>query len=265
MVVNRLAAAGILLTAIHDLHEPAADLLQQGEELAAFIRQHLQQDGSIRTAETGAEPTADGEPFGGMALYGLAVSQRHRPAVWKAEALARALLFYRQAWKSRPLPAMTAWLTLAFAEHFVGVKDRGCAEFVLEMGDWMCIMQYATDARNAKWTGGFKAWLNGKPALTAPSTDTALILEALAQACLITRHLPDAQRYARYREAIDLGAPFLMGLQYTDGNTLHFTPGYRAALIGGYHSSHEDGNLHVGHQAHAVGALVAYLEGTGAR
>src|ERR1051326_5571080 len=38
VVVNRLAAAGLLLMTIHELQSPADELLKQGEELANFIR-----------------------------------------------------------------------------------------------------------------------------------------------------------------------------------------------------------------------------------
>src|SRR5262245_21312363 len=46
-VVNKLGAAGTLLTAIHELPKPAADLLDQGEQLARYIVRQQRADGSL--------------------------------------------------------------------------------------------------------------------------------------------------------------------------------------------------------------------------
>src|SRR5262249_21824827 len=51
IAVNRLAAAGLLLMAIHELPAPAEDLLKQGEELANYIRKQQRDDGSFRVVE----------------------------------------------------------------------------------------------------------------------------------------------------------------------------------------------------------------------
>jgi hypothetical protein len=49
-------------------------------------------------------------------------------------------------------------------------------------------------------------------------------------------------------------------LQYSDNNTLHFAPNYRATLVGGLHVSHQDGNLRIDANQHAVCAMIWYLE-----
>ena len=191
-----------------------------------------------------------------MAIYGLVLSQRNRPAAWKREAALKAIQYYHQKWQADPSLSGGAWLTLACCECYIQGPDKKLAGYAFEISDWVCEQQYGQNASNPKWLGGFKARANGKPALVQPRIDAALNLEAIASACLVTRHLPDAQRYNKYREALGMGSEFLIGLQFGEANTLHFSPGYRTAVIGGFHPSHDDGNLRLDYNHHAVCALV---------
>src|SRR5438105_2037575 len=50
-VVNRLAAAGLLVLAIHELPAAERDLLDQAEQLANYIRRQQQADGSLSYAD----------------------------------------------------------------------------------------------------------------------------------------------------------------------------------------------------------------------
>ncbi|MCI0641932.1 MAG: hypothetical protein L0Y70_22880, partial [Gemmataceae bacterium] len=50
-VIQRTASAGMLLAAIHELPNPAKDLLDQGDQLANYLRKHLQADGSMLMEE----------------------------------------------------------------------------------------------------------------------------------------------------------------------------------------------------------------------
>lgn len=263
IVVNPLAAAGLLLMAIHELQSPAEELLKSGEELAQFIRKQQQPDGSFRVGERGTLDAEAVRIYPGMALYGLMMSQRNRPASWKREAALKAIQHYHAQWRSNPSLAAGAWLTLAAAECYVQGHDQKLADRVFEMSDWACEQQYGQNSTNPKWLGGFMAHENGKRVLSAPRIDCAVNLEALAAACLVTRHVPDAQRYAKYREALGMGAEFLVGLQFGESNTLHFSHGYRAAVIGGFHPSHNDGNLRIDYNRHAVCALIQYIASAG--
>ena len=264
--VNRLAAAGMLLLVIHELQSPDEELLKQGEELCQYIRKQQQSDGTFRLSDSGIDVVAESEAartYPAMAIYGLMVSQRNRPAPWKLEAAARAFKPYRDQWKLRPSLSGAAWLTLAFSECYLQTKNEACAQFVFEMSDWVCALQYGPDARSQKWTGGFMSHAGGKPVSTAPSVESAVNLEALALACLVTRHVPDAQRFSKYREAVNSGAHFLTSLQFNGDNTTHFSPAYRTALLGGYHATHADGNLRIDYNHHAVVAVIQYATAAG--
>jgi hypothetical protein len=52
---------------------------------------------------------------------------------------------------------------------------------------------------------------------------------------------------------------FLTTLQYSDGNTQHYSPWFRQRLVGGFHASHQDGDLRIDWTQHAVCAMVLYL------
>jgi hypothetical protein len=269
--VNRLGAAGLLLAAIHELPDPAKDLLDQGDQLARYIARRQKPDGSLGLTDTTDEVT---DPEGvnhypGMALYGLMRSQQQRPAPWKAEVARKALGYYRAWWRDHRHPAFVVWQAPAFAEACLQSKgwtqnrqpDPAYAAFVFEMCDWLCTLQInQLDARHPHWLGGFPEVVNGQPVSGAPKVTGAAYAAALVEACRVTRQLPDAERYNRYQDSAGGALMFVMTLQYTEANTQHFAAGYRQqALLGGFHASHEDGTLRLDYTQHAVAALVQYL------
>ena len=265
LVVNRLAAAGMLLMIIHELPQPADDLIQQGEELANFIRKQQRADGSLHCTDNPDDPPAtdltdNARTYPGAALYGLMLSQRHRPAPWKTEFVRRALPFYRNWWKQHPHPDFVAWQSAAYGAAFSTTHDPACAAFVFEMNDWLCGFQYTqSDARHASWIGGFKGFADGKVLNSPPQANCAALAEGLIEACRVTRQAPDAARFDRYKAVLTQWTQFMGTLQYTEENTGHFAAHYRPVLMGGFHNSTQDGNLELEANQHAVSALVQYL------
>src|SRR5262249_26750193 len=95
-VLNRLAAAGLLVAAINELPAPQKALLDKSEQLCNFIRRQQQPDGSLCLTDDPNDRRAVADmnavnQYPGMALYGLMRSQQHKPAPWKTEAARRAL------------------------------------------------------------------------------------------------------------------------------------------------------------------------------
>jgi hypothetical protein len=267
-VVNRLGAAGLLLACIHELPDPAADLLDQGEQLARFIARRQQANGSLRLTD---RPDEAADPDGanhhpGAALYGLMRSNIRRPAPWKLDVVRRAYAFYPAWWREHKDPAFGVGQTAAFAEAFVQSKERardaGFADFVFEMNDWLCGQQIRQlDPRHPQWQGGFPEFAQGRPLAGAPKATGAAYVAALLDASRVTRQKPDAERFGRYSEAASAGLQFVMMLQYTESNTQHFTPAYRQqVLLGGFHASPDDGALRLDDTRFAVGALAEYWE-----
>jgi hypothetical protein len=263
VVVNRLAAAGLLVLAVNELPGPGDDLLEQSEQLCAFIARQQRPDGSLAYSE--GDPKTDFDPEGvnyypGEALYGLMRSQQHRPADWKIEVVRKALPYYRTWWRAHKSMALVPWQTAAYTEAYLLTHEQPFADFVNEISDWVCGLQYVElDPRHPLWAGGFMDCVDGKPNPCPPQVTSAAYAEGLAEACRVARQAGDANRFGRYREALERCLQFLTTLQYTDANTQHFADWYRPTLIGGFHASHQDGTLRIDYTQHAVGALAQYL------
>lgn len=265
-VVNRLGAAGLLLLAIHELPAPGNDLLDQGEQLAAFIVRQQQPDGSLNCSDRSAgtdqpsEAAEGGIHYPGQALAGLMASQRHRPAAWKTEVVRKALAYYQPRWKAHPHPASILWYTAAYTEAFLLTKDKVFADAVFEMNDWLCGLQYTRlDPRHPQWVGGFMGFEAGKSVAAEPRVASAVYAEGLVEACRVARQLGDVPHYQRYRTAARSCLQFLTMLQFTDANTTHFADWYKPVLVGGFHATPQDGNLRLDYTQQAVSALVLYL------
>ncbi len=264
-LVNRLAAAGMLLQAIGELPAPAEDMLAQAEQLSAFLRSRQQSNGSFQyldSADTSATPLdIDGMNYcPGQALHGLTMSQRLRPADWKLDACRRALAYYLPWWRERKNPMFVASQTAAYSEAYLLTGEKPFAEAVYELCDWICELQYPLlDPRHPLWGGGFRGWVDGRPATTAPGVGSAVFAESLAAASRVARKSGDVARYQRYRDALERTLQFLAGLQFTDASTQHFADWYRPYLIGAFFESHQDGSVRVDHTAHAVSAMIGYL------
>jgi hypothetical protein len=267
IMVNRLAAAGLLVLAINELVDPTDDLLKQSEQLCAYIARQQLADGSLcysDAPEDAKQATADPDGvnyYPGEALYGLMRSQRHRPAAWKTDVVRKAVACYRPWWQKHKNLAFVPWQSAAYAEAFLQTGEPAFADCVTEMNDWVCGLQYVQlDPRQPLWLGGFMSWTDGRPDPAEPQIGSAAFAEGLAEACRVTRKTGDLARHQRYQDSLERCLQFVTTLQYTDANTQHFAPWYRPRLVGGFHASHQDGNLRIDYAQHAVCALVQYLE-----
>jgi hypothetical protein len=261
-----VASAGLLVAAIHELPSPGDDLLEQADQLCAFLRKRHRDDGSFcLTDEPGEEIDPNGVNwYPGIALYGLIRSQQLRPSSWKTDLVRRAQPYYRDWWHAHQNMSFVPWQTAAFTEAYSLTKEKAFADFVCTMSDWLCDLQYVQlDPRQPLWIGGFMEWADGKPNLAAPHADSAAYAESLAEACRTAHQAGDAKRVARYRDALERSLQFLNTLQYTDANTQHFADWYRPVLVGAFYASHQNGDIRVDYTQHALCALVQYLRYSG--
>jgi hypothetical protein len=263
---NRLAAAGLLVAAIHELPAPQADLLDKSEQLCNFIRRQARADGSVCTSDLGDDGKPGRESFDaaneypGVALYGLLLSQRQRPAAWKLDLARRAVAYYHPWWKANKNPTFIPAQTAAYTEAYLRTKEPAFAACVVEMNDWLCDLQYERPHVDW-WYGGFKSWKDGHEVEGAPPIADAAYGESLANACCIARETVDTKRYDRYSAAAERNVLFVGLLQYTMSNTLHYDAVFRSEyLLGGFHPSQQDGNLRIDYTAQAVAALLQYVE-----
>jgi hypothetical protein len=271
LAVNRLGAAGLLVLAIHELPAPQADLLDKAEQLCNWIHAQARADGSLRCNDS--EDTTDAKgmtddadsvnEYPGLALCAVLRSQKHRPAEWKIDLARKAIVYYRGWWKEHRNLAFAPCQTAAWAEAFVQTKESAFAEFVYEMNDWLCGLQYEFDPRRLLWNGGFMSWADGKAIDAPPTIGSAVYDESLAEARRVARVGTDPTRHQRYTEVLRRGLQFLVRLQYTDASIQHFEGWYRPRLEGGFHASSQDGNLRIDYAQHALSALAMYLEDLG--
>lgn len=268
-----LGFAAVLALAIYDL--PGADekLIGEAERLCQYLRRkHLRNDGPVLSPPglngmgdwLKVHPNHAGE-HPGYVLHALAVSNRMKPADWKAIALRKGCEFYRAGFRAHPHPLLAAALTPAFTEVFLQTKSTDAAAAVFELNDWLVNLQYPpADPRNPAWVGGFRPWADGKPVDGVPGSECGAYLVSLSCACQVARHVPDLTRYPRYRQAAIDTLTFLAGIQYGEGNTRHFENAFRAnTLIGGFYMTAVDGNLRVDATAWGVLGMLRFL-GSGA-
>jgi hypothetical protein len=267
MVFNRLGAASLLVLAVHELPSPPKDLLDQAEELCNFIRRQARADGSLCCSDRHPDGAVDPEEtdavlhYPGQALYALMRSQTLRPAPWKIDLVRKAVAYYHPWWRTNKSMAFVPWQTAAYTEAYLLTHEKAFADCVFEMNDWLCTLQYEQiDPRHQMWMGGFKTWMDGKSLQTPPQILSAHYAESLAHAARAAREAPDGARHERYVAAVKSGLQFVGTLQYTEGGTLHFKESYRSRLVGGYHLSHQDGQMRIEYSQMALSALVTYLE-----
>jgi hypothetical protein len=271
-VVNRLGAAGLLVLAVHELPNPPADLVEKAEQLCNFIRHQARGDGSLIcdddrppvgyvVGQVMDDPASMNE-YPGLALHALARSHKLRPAPWKIDMVRKALAYYRPWWQTHKSREFVPAQTAAYAEAYLATKDKAFAEFVFEMNDWLCELQYVNpDPRHPLWNGGFMTWSGGSKIETAPQIDSACCAESLAHASQVTRDCADVTRHQRYGEGLEHCLQFLSTLQYTEANTQHYADWYRPRLLGAFCASHQDGNLRIDYTQHALSAMALYVEG----
>jgi hypothetical protein len=265
-VVNRLAATGLLVMAINELTAPADDLLVQSEQLCAYLRKQQQADGSLCFCDDPAQLRANADPDGiayypGVALYGLMLSQRHKPAAWKTDLVRSALRFYQPWWRSHKTMVLVPWHAAAYTEAFLLTREACFASCVNEMNDWLCGLQHVDLDRNHPfWIGGFMRWIDGKAVPLEPDVGSAACAESLAEGCRVAAKAGDLPRYQRYQRCLEACLQFLTTLQYSQANTQHFASWYRSRLLGGFHATPHDGSLRLDFTQHAVCALAQYLQ-----
>ncbi len=155
---------------------------------------------------------------------------------------------------------MVPWQTAAYAEAYLLTREPAFQAFVNEMNDWLVGLQYGLDPRHPEWWGGFKGCQDGQLVASPPQISSAVSAESLVEACRVARLAGDVARYDRYKSTLELCLQFVIRLQYVEANTQHFVASYRQRfLIGGFHASHEDGNLRLDYNQHVVCALAQYL------
>jgi hypothetical protein len=263
-IVPRLGACGLLVLAVQELASPGKDLLDPAEQLSNYLVQQQQSDGSLLVREGRDDPraNAEGECYhAGLALQALARSAKSPAAAVRIEVVRKAHAYYRTTWTQNKNVLTAVSHIPAYTEAYLATKDQAYADTVFAMADWLLGLQYQPKlAPRPHWIGGFPTTANGKVVSATPDIQSAWVAECLTDACRAARAAGDLARWQRYRQALEMGLDFTTSLQYTPNKMRHFVEEFRPALQGGFHASHQDGNLRLDYTHHAVSALAQYLE-----
>ena len=257
---NHAEFAGWLLACAHELPDAPADLLDQSEELAGLLKSRLKETGELRAEPANVKPDADTRRAAGVALWGLALSQKKRPQAWKAEALKKSAAYYPPLLLKEFDVEAAAIHCSALAEEFFVTGDTESAKFAGELAEKLCRLQCdQPDPRRPDWQGGFRASsaVGSAPTLARSAACLAAIADAMRALRKTPR--PDADRFARLKQAATLAIDFVSRMQYGENNTGHIMPQFRQQLVGGLPTSVGDGVIRVEVTASALSGLHQYL------
>ena len=260
--VNRLASAGLLLRAVHELPAPAEVRLKEAEGLAQYIRTTQQTEGRFQSQASGvqqASSNTDQDAMNllcqGFAVEGLALSQNYSPANWKSEALQKAVRGYQQ---QMPLVVVPDFIT-GLADTYFRTKDANCAAAVFNMADALCNVQQQAEPGKVAWVGGFMTTAVKTTALPPLTGESARCVTALCDAYRVAKQAGDAARTEKYRNCASMGVQFIISLQYTGNGVEHFAESYQPRVLGAFRASVGEGVIRLQDTAECVLAVSTYL------
>ena len=260
---NRVGYASVTALAIFALPNADAKLLTDADGLMKFVRKQVRANGAIAFNEPATDEPhkADAEGaavYPGYALQALSASLRLRPDAETRDLFPKAMAYQARLLKSQPNPMLVATTMPALVDYaLLTSNDPGVVGTALDAADWLCGSQVTrAEPRRGAWAGGFPAG-----AAAEPTADSAACALALCHAARLTRQLPDAARFTKYRAAAVEGLAFARNLQFTDESADHFEKSFRTrCVVGGVRLSPSDGTLRVDATAQAVLAHLAYLQ-----
>lgn len=235
-------------------------------KLAGDLKDRQRPDGTIRLGpevdpneDEGDDDLEEMAYYPGEALYAIARYNR-RGNTSSIAIVERAFEPYRRHWREHRQLAFIPWQTGAFAEAYFATQRTIFADFVFEMNDWLLPLQYTpTMSAPVDWIGGFD-FSDGRERFHAPpGATTGSYAEALVDAWRVATAVGDRERAERYESALIGAFRFLMSIQYTTDNTMHFQPELRAMVRGAVHAGVDDGSVRIDFTQHALMAASLYL------
>ncbi len=247
---DALGFAAATALAVYHLPTPDAGLVKDADALVAFVRRQVSPDGSFTLTPS--------DLACGLALQAMSASLRAKPDAAAQASFAKALAFQAKRLHSEPTPMLLAATLPALVDAaLVANKDAAAVAQAFDAADRLCAAQLALVApQHAAWYGGFPAVAGAEP-----TADSALCAMALCHAARLTRQVPDAARFTKYRAAAVEGLAFGRRLQFTDDSAEHFEKAFRARYVaGGVRVAPADGTLRIDAAAAVVLGHVAFLE-----
>jgi hypothetical protein len=152
-------------------------------------------------------------------------------------------------------PAFVPWHTMAAAALHDLTAARWLADWVFEMSDWLLVMQQTDADLPADVRGRF--YRPDRPDFGPPhAASTAVYLEGLADAWRLAGRCGEADRQARYADAVRLGLRDLRQLQFVDETDMYYVS-RRARVAGAVRTEVYDNTIRIDSVAHALLAVLS--------
>ena len=211
----RLGAIPLLLLAMLETPNGTGVTRETIERLAATLLALQRQDGRIGVIARGLELEGSETYYAGQVVLALARLHGARRRDRYARAIRRALEHYRERWSDegeRDLSFTTWMLQACDAWHQLegGKSGEEIAQYGFAMADWALESQHGADHPHPLWPGAFQ---------DTPGIGTAAYSEGIAAALALAQRAGDADRAARYREALIGAMRFLLQLTVEASDT----------------------------------------------
>ena len=249
----------ISLAALTLAGHPGRQAFQNHEAALRRTVLHLwQRDGSFRTFLKPPARNDNQNFYPGEALLYLATVYGK---TGDQDLLDRLLASVNHYW-SRHLanrnPAFVPWHSRAYYLIWRKTGDRGLAEKILEMNDWLLTVQQEGSARHRDIGGRF--YDPARPEFGPPhASSTGVYLEGLIAAYRVALTLGRTARAEAYRQAILSGLRSLLQLEFRDEVDMFYIS-KRARVRGGIRTTVYNNEIRVDNVQHGLMALMDILE-----
>ena len=246
---NKLGVTALLLLALAE-HPDAARYESERRKLANGILRLQRPSGMFVTAFPPASEIRSQEYFPGEALLALAVQYGIDPSTKTLESFDRAVVFYKDYFRSTRSPPFVPWQVQAFVLMAGHTKRQDYADYVFELTDWLAGMQL--DSSNNPWPemwGGIAGYGGGRAGVA-----TAAYLEGFADALVFARSVGDKRRVRSYKRVVRQAARFVMQLQVRPEEAYYILS--RQDTVGGIRTSPYLNLLRIDHCQHALVGLI---------
>lgn len=252
----KLGAAGVAVTAILNLPDPAPWVNQQ-TQLLKFLEYMQQEDGSFRTFLEPADRNDNQNFYPGEALLALVMVYQRNPSPELLDRIERGFRYYRQYFRENQNPAFVPWHTQAYCLLHDVTGSKEVADFVFEMNDWLLGMQ-ETSAELPEIQGDF--FDPRRPGYGPPhASATGVYLEGLIEAWRLAIKLGEHTRAENYRRSMVMGLRMLRQLQFrTDIDMFYSTK--RERIQGGVRTTLYDNTIRIDNVQHGLMAIYRIVD-----
>jgi hypothetical protein len=246
---NELGVTALLCIAMAN-HPEAGSFAPTRGKLVKGVLALQRPSGMFLTAFPPAVKLNEQDYFPGEALLALAMEYEKAPAPELLDAFDRAIVFYRDYFRSRRSIAFVPWQVQAFASMARQTNRADFTEFVFELTDWVSRRQLTTE--NCEWPelhGAFADDANSDAGIS-----TAPLLEALADALALAREAKDEERVLRYEDLVRDACRFVLQLQFRKEEAYSMRSPKDA--VGGVRASPALNRLRIDYAGHALMSLI---------